>query len=354
MSNKPPKITYLLGAGASYNALPIVSEIPNKLREMKEYIEQFNFDKTGEHIKLDVLENEINLIEKHASIDTLARKYWLKHQKNFIHEDYLYIKNIITCLIIFCQLESKILNNQSHFDKLKKENKKYLLDPRYDAFFSAIITENYQLPSNINILSWNYDFQIEKSFNFFMPEKTLMETGNHLGIDYDIINYLRNIIKLNGTGFFVNKVNQQLNYNEYKDELHELFFNLLNKKSSSQAYSGIKFAWETNSDLAISNRENAANNIIPESDYIVIIGYSFPIFNREVDIKLFENISNCKAIYIQDRIERIELIKNQLDSINPKINQNNLVKYQTNLDQFLIPNELWASQDKEYFFVKIK
>jgi hypothetical protein len=344
--NKPPKITYLLGAGASYNALPIVSEIPNKLREMKEYIEQFNFDKTGEHIKLDVLENEINLIEKHASIDTLARKYWLKHQKNFTNEDYLFVKNIITCLLIYCQLETNKVANQHQVDAVKKVKKNYLLDPRYDAFLSAIIKDDFQLPPYINIVSWNYDYQIEKSFNFFSPEKTLMETGQQLGIDYYSVIQKSNIIKLNGTGFFVDKVNPYLNYNEYNDELHELFFKLLIKKNKSLAYSGIKFAWETNSDLATSNRENAANNVIAKSDYIIIIGYSFPIFNREVDIKLFEKIENCKAIYIQDKPERIELIQNQLDSINPKINQKKLVKSQTNLDQFLIPNELWAPKAK--------
>jgi hypothetical protein len=197
-----PKITYLIGAGASFQSLPIVSEIPNKLREMKRFIELYHLQKKGTNIILDVLDNEIKLIENHASIDTLARKYWLKHKKNFLNEDYLYIKNIITCLLIFCQLETEIINNQSQVDQLKKVNKKYLLDPRYDAFFSAIITEDYQLPSNINIVSWNYDFQIEKSFNFFMPDKTLMETGKHLGIDYDLIRQKSNIIKLNGSGFF--------------------------------------------------------------------------------------------------------------------------------------------------------
>jgi hypothetical protein len=128
---------------------------------------------------------------------------------------------------------------------------------------------------------------------------------------------------------------------------------LLNKKSSSEAYSGIKFAWETNSDLAVTSRNIAANEIFSKSDYVVIIGYSFPIFNREVDIKLFENISNCKAIYIQDIPERIEFIQNQLDAINPIINQRKLVHLQKDTNQFLIPNELWSSQEKKYFFVPV-
>ncbi len=339
-------IAYLIGAGASYDALPIVNEIPDKLREMKEYIENYHVDKNGDSIELEDLSKEIEIIQNHASIDTLARKYWLKHQKNLNHPDYLFIKNIITCLLIYCQAETGYSNKKTSIDSDIKENnnvkKKYILDPRYDAFLSAVLTEEFQLPNNISIISWNYDYQIEKAINFFMPEKSLIETGKYLGIEYSSGKSEFNVIKLNGTGFYLQGVDNELNYNLYDSELHHFLFNSLGKKGSNNITSGIKFAWEIDAD-ADTNRKRAAAKI-EDAEYIVIIGYSFPIFNREIDIKLFEKIDKCKAIYIQDTPERVELIKNQLDAINPRINEKELVKFQTDLSQFLIPNEYWAEK----------
>ncbi|MES2656611.1 MAG: hypothetical protein V4620_13535 [Bacteroidota bacterium] len=78
--NKPPKITYLLGAGASYNALPIVNELVNVAQGMLSYLHQtktLNPYKQFEFTKTHALIDEV---AKHHSIDTLARKIWLKNR----------------------------------------------------------------------------------------------------------------------------------------------------------------------------------------------------------------------------------------------------------------------------------
>jgi hypothetical protein len=344
------KITYLLGAGASYNALPIVSEIPAKLKEMATYMRIYNLEKFGKELPLTQLWKDIVEIEKHASIDTLARKYWLLHQENFTNPAYLRIKQIISCLLIYCQVSKPVLSNQKHVNEYitVKNRKKYLIDPRYESFFSAILTKNIELPENISILSWNYDFQIEKSFDFYHQNESIMETGRNIGFDYMVAKSDSNssMIKLNGTSFFVNGHDPKLvNYKTYDNELHNLFHNVLSDNFNENVYPGIKFSWETNSDLASENRLRAADKV-KSSDFIVIIGYSFPLFNREIDIQIFKDIGHCKAIYIQDNSDRVEQIRNQLDAVNPKINSKGIVKLQTELNQFFIPNEYWVSPQK--------
>lgn len=334
------KITYLIGAGASYKALPIVSEIPEKLEEMVSFIEIYNKEKLGKIVHLNSLRKTTNEIAQHASIDTLARKYWLKYQDHTAPE-YIWIKQIITCLLIYEQVDKITLNSKGHAHPTKETRKSYLLDPRYEAFFASILTEKFSLPNTISIVSWNYDFQIEKAFNFYYPSVSLMETGKAIGIDYYVAKSSSNLIKLNGTSFFVDGVdNEQIDYRTYNNELNTLFLKILRDKPQigTGPYPGIKFAWEVNSDLATSNRERAEEKI-SSCDYVVVIGYSFPIFNREIDIELFKNF-NGEKIYIQDTSERVNQIKNQLESIKSGLSQK--CETQTNLDQFLIPNEYWT------------
>ena len=87
------KITYLLGAGASYNALPIIDELPNILKYFCSIIgDALNYLKAG--IKCDYdctpdelsqLLDDINKLQKelksHRTIDTLAKKYYLIKNK---------------------------------------------------------------------------------------------------------------------------------------------------------------------------------------------------------------------------------------------------------------------------------
>lgn len=70
------------------------------------------------------------------------------------------------------------------------------------------------------------------------------------------------------------------------------------------------------------------------ADAAVVIGYSFPNFNREVDRQIFENfdVDNCK-IYIQDLypdeiIEKLDGVKKAAIPVRSG-------------GSFTIPNEFW-------------
>jgi len=81
------KITYLFGAGASYHALPIVNQIPQRLDSMIARLKsnEFEFNSHDSHDNipknqiLDEILNDLRWLrdssEKHASVDTLAKNF---------------------------------------------------------------------------------------------------------------------------------------------------------------------------------------------------------------------------------------------------------------------------------------
>ena len=94
----------------------------------------------------------------------------------------------------------------------------------------------------------------------------------------------------------------------------------------------INYAWEQ-SELAKQKREYA-KKVFKESDVIVVIGYSFPPFNRQVDQMLFNELKGRKTrIYYQDPNASESLIKNYVDDDCEVIIIND------RLEQFMVPYE---------------
>ena len=96
----------------------------------------------------------------------------------------------------------------------------------------------------------------------------------------------------------------------------------------------INFAWDDNccdlySELAM--KESL------ETEILVIIGYSFPLFNKEIDDKIIKNMKKLKRIYIQDinpnRIKQAILRRNIVLSDIEFV-------CESNVSTFLIPDEI--------------
>ena len=89
----------------------------------------------------------------------------------------------------------------------------------------------------------------------------------------------------------------------------------------------LNFSWETPEDFEhlysnYSKVKDYAIQIMRETDILVIIGYSFPLFNRNVDNELIKAaIENhqAKKIYIQDRnaIELKSVLQKSFAQLNP-------------------------------------
>lgn len=339
------KVTYLLGAGASYNALPLAREIHPHIVNMMHYIDSFE-KYIGGGTKLTKTWEIVNIIKEHYSIDTLARKYKLKDDT----EKYKRVKNIIACLIIFLQTETQstssipvAVNLSTHqpVRTLTKQNN------RYDAFLAALLDDEFYLPKNINIISWNYDFQFEQALSFYSGNN-LFATAHDYNIHSnvytaDLISDVGAIIKINGTGLLQNEEKLNFEYNTYDKHLHSLFIGALKDEISPQIKNNISFSWEKSPNG--SKSRNLAMTIMKNTDILVVIGYSFPTFNRPIDIDLFSNFR--RKVYIQDVPERVTQIRNQLDAIRPGLSE--LCQTQTDCDQFLIPNEYWSIKDLDKF-----
>jgi hypothetical protein len=82
---------------------------------------------------------------------------------------------------------------------------------------------------------------------------------------------------------------------------------------------------------------SSAKKVLEKTAVLVVIGYSFPFFNREIDRELFLK-RNFEKVYIQDTNAKNtkELFSNVFETNDKKI-----VEY-SNTDQFLLPAELGA------------
>ena len=225
-------ITYLLGAGASYNALPIVEKIPDRLKafanafkindfeftiknEQKSNIAEkhlFRFntieEQRNEYIKIKRFYEDIIWLKdessRHSSVDTFAKKLFLQGQKQSLKK----LKFILSCFFIYEQT--------LQFDK------------RYDSFYASILDNISTLPNNLKILSWNYDSQLEIGYSNF----------TYAGINYTrktlnvITKEIENISENQKNKFAIYKLNGTTNFIDDKNETFDLIPNFEHEELS--------------------------------------------------------------------------------------------------------------------------
>jgi hypothetical protein len=114
---------------------------------------------------------------------------------------------------------------------------------------------------------------------------------------------------------------------EFGDEL---------KLNNSAAFKYFNFAWEFNGGFSPSydGRNNiieTAKSVIETADVLIVVGYSFPTFNTEID-KLVLSKANLKEIIIQDINpaliqERLTPFLTQLSMSNHKDNPKPIMKH---------------------------
>ena len=360
------KITYLLGAGASYDALPIVKDINDKLLEFAElfkpsglnhitsksffdikssnpsnyYLAQYDYnskDFLRVYNLIKKVKDEISWLyevsKNQSSIDTLAKKLFL--QKDFTALKRL--KVVMSCFFYYCQTKK--------FDK------------RYDSFFASILEDLNSLPENIRIVSWNYDSQLEIAFKEF-SKGSIKSSKNSLNIyskvDVENGNYNPNtfsVFKLNGT---TGEISDEF-FNDFQSNQNEIIGEVLNAYDPDIYRSfnpKMSFAWE---NFNLNNEfYNNLKSSSEETETLIVVGYSFPFFNRKIDEFVLGSMYNLKKVYVQDpnySDEIIEKIKGlrpwQLVQIMPGLSvkektiKKDVIEFipKTFTDQFFIPIE---------------
>lgn len=345
------KIVYLLGAGASYGerqkddrgqeefgavkrGVPIVSEFSKAIDQVIINIENGHYNNTlansNELTGKDRVIQELDWLkdrcQNYPTIDTYARMLYVKGEI----DTYNRLKKALSVFLLLVQ----------------EVNKR---DLRYDGFIASLITDNSTLPNNINILSWNYDAQFEFSYAGYLPNesqkiesmwKTLKIYHKGVQIKHNS-NSSFSITKLNGTAFQLLLGQSKKIIDPFFDHQGQSLIYLANLiLQSTDDKTGLSFAWEMKEDNR--NEKTFIQQIqqkLAVTEVLVVIGYSFPYVNREIDRALLTSMFGLKKIYIQD--PNAEEIK---ESLLATLYPNQEVEYKwvlsKNTRQFIIPNEL--------------
>jgi len=336
------KIVYLFGAGASRNALPIVKEIPDKIRELIKLLESSDYQISSDekfddlpdtkHHYQKQLTNDLKWLLKeslnYSSVDTFAKKLTITRKNADLNR----LKVTLSIFFVFLQT----LNES---------------DKRYDTFYASILNNFRGFPKNLRILSWNYDYQFEISYLEYSDRSEALENQDDLNVKQKFDNRSNNrifnneandkfgIYKLNGTtGFSTGRSSSIYHYiGNFNNDITLQFIEQIVKKYATYYNNDhtLSFAWEEDYgkpkiiDLAVQDTKDAVA--------LVAIGYSFPSFNRDIDRKIINSMSKLKSVYFQAPdadilIERFKAIKDNVNGINL------IPKYDTN--QFVLPNEM--------------
>ncbi len=336
MGNSEPKkrfITYLLGAGASANALPVVKIIPERLSQFrddvkkylnpkKEIITQRDIDKKPHQIITDI-DWLLEQTKKHMSIDTFAKKLWTRGNR----EELMKLKKLLSYFFIFEQVDK--------------------LDMRYDNFIASIIDSTKKPSNDVRILNWNYDYQFEKAYSEYqgysdldiIQEKLNVAPSPNKTNPDSTQGFLDKLclVKLNGTTSFKTMEGEILNLiKDLKKRKDEIEFKKIFEShyNTPDSHSLVTFAWEKNQLPSHQKVQFILNHTVA----MVIIGYSFPQFNREVDKQIFNQLQGTgKKIYIQDL--NTDTIKVKLKGVMKTNDYWDIIPVNMT-DQFFIPFEL--------------
>lgn len=357
------KITYFIGAGASYHSLPLIKTMNERMRTFRSFLKNQKDNGTLTHKFsdkfIDTLDELIEIEKQRTSIDAYARQLALSNDRQS-EMKLLHLKAVLSSYLLFEQLNKpkdlKLFSDEldtSFIPPLRKHLSDELysqimtpLDKRYITFFGDYLTQKSDvLPNNVKVLSWNYDMQFEFAYSQ-IKKYNIDETQERLQVYPSTLRSIDNekscILKLNGTAGLVNDYRTNKKINLFDLNEHTLMDNLdylieLLEKNYSRAFNNpiFWFAWESNQE--VEQTRQLAKKVIEDTTILVIVGYSFPSFNKQIDKSIFEDISKMKKIYYQAPNSEIDELSDKLDGINP--NMKKILKPITNLSTFYIPNE---------------
>lgn len=325
------KVTYVLGAGASFQAIPVYKDFMKDITHYVDFVKDFaaTYDLPG-----STEESVLTHIARRISIDCAYLIPILEEMTFFGTADTLavacksdteklgQIKRLLSSYIY--SQHYKLTKDILELVYSKKPGKMHYpqygnnLDRRYISFWSSILShfEANTLPDNLSFVSWNYDFQIETALSKFINDNNL--------VNQFVAN---NIVALNGSA----RINHDLSLKRAEMDMEILIRSL--KHLYSPESDTIKFSWEKGGESIISK----AINLIKNADQIVFVGYSFPDYNRKVDLELL-NAAKNKKIFIQ--APDAEKLQIKLSEIDQKIGQN--TKPITDVDGFYVPPGIWG------------
>ena len=318
MEEVTKKTVFLFGAGASANAMPINNQLKDRLKRLASTLSnQFTslVPKTSGSIEnkelLNLLIKDLEwLAEKakdHDTIDTFARYL---HDNDFNEELY----RLKLALVIFFELEPMTRDQN-------KGSENPDLDPRYLSFFEDIRPNaSGPISGNYKILSWNYDTQLElgrlrhMDYNNHNPIYCLKDSIYALNIvfkhsimisgncDIEDLSSQMSMYKLNGVACTksdeLHALQNEIGKALTKDNIGGILLGYKNVRNKITTPT-ISYAWEEDT-IQENNVVQLAIDAVKDAHFLVVIGYTFPEDNREIDNTIIKKMENLEKVYIQD------------------------------------------------------
>lgn len=323
-------ICYLLGAGASANALPTikkVTDVSEKIGlsdELKKFVaDNFNHFTFSGYNKFGKSDYLVQIADSCVDFGTpdLYAKFLLETNDSTTYE-----------LLI------RLMANYFIY----KENEKFLRDSRALTFLT-MVAENCRIPESLRIVSWNYDNQIELAASDIRMRKYGDPLTNFYAWPNDTIigENSYKLVHINGVSGYKYSTNSMSevnkNWRHFDDSINPL----------------ISFAWENKEHGKYEFQKNKieqAKKAFKGCSILVIIGYSFPFFNRKIDNELMEVLRpTLRKIYFQDPYNTGSFLYERFSWLDEGINletgiiQDRFkinIKHIPNCEQYFIPVEL--------------
>lgn len=358
------QLTYILGAGASFESIPLVKSFPTRFQKFNDYLIQVHSDaRFGEGIcntYRDVHKKSKELYEafkSHQSFDTYFKK--LFHTKS-LSEIFL-AKKILNLYFIWEHLSrptAKPIYEENDFWKQS------IIDKRYDALIAGLLK-----PINgkavtycpINFITWNYNLNLFLSLkNYFGPDESIGEFLKRIEVKgvNNVWNINEEVSVLNMNGyFFSSSLSKEKNLSIPNKEIHDFMSKKINEGYLSINYTDedaekIKFAWESNPEESDNNEcLSLAIQGIKDSEHIIVIGYTFPLYNRLIDFQYFNGaLLKEKNIYLQDPNAKMlrTTVVNDFNIWDAKSNPSEILLGQStitlieNCDSFYVPSSIFG------------
>lgn len=345
------KILYLLGAGASAEALPIVKDsadgkvkgLARAMIEMAAFMQEQTFDPSSQPFINDFIIHLQELAkesDRFTTIDTYSKHLYLTNR----HE----LEKLKISLSLFFCIE------QIYFKKL---------DKRYLIFLTTIL-DTLIFPGNIKILTWNYDFQMEITGYRYNPEDIHYDKGTGVTISRGSMfsyyppagnvfpsfadNFNANafqLLHLNGIAGIYNFDKSYHNGNIFikvdsnaSDCLQQIVNHFL--QDGKDKIHLLQFAWEkgnTNASNHMNRKMLFVESMVSDATIMIVIGYSFPFFNRNTDMHIFNKLKEggkLKKIYFQDPFLDGSFLRHQFGLGDVQI------EHIKRTDSFFVPMEL--------------
>ena len=309
MMSRTKNTTYLLGAGASAKAVPLAADLPDAMigwaRSMR--TDSGMARECGNHAHFRTFSKDLQTYARRAKdsggIDAYAQVLDLQSR----HSDLNKLKAVLSCWLLAWQRTGT-------------------RDIRYFPFLSTLATRGSG-PSKMvfkphsNVLSWNYDLQPEIAcFHHLKMEadyitQTLAapphETGAHNEIDEEHFF----LVRLNGcagshrgrsevSGDRYTRAHSLIHLSDGSEAMRKIL-DLYGSYVTGDLIPAISFAWERGSTYQRFYRKRVLQ-ALDHTTHLVIIGYSFPGTNRDVDEELLSAMTPQEIIIQDPRPDLVE------------------------------------------------